>query len=51
MNSLQSVFAGVDQLCETFATALQDAEFHNFRTLIIIVLLSWSLFGAKNDFG
>jgi hypothetical protein len=49
--SLQSVLAQVDELCGAFTIALQNAEFHTFSTLIIALLLSWSLFGGKNDFG
>ena len=51
MGSLQSVIAQVDELCGAFTIALQNAEFHTLSTLIIALLLSWSLFGGKNDFG
>jgi uncharacterized membrane protein YtjA (UPF0391 family) len=48
---IQGVLAQVDELCQAVTIALQNAEFYTFSTLIIAVLLTWSLFGGKSDFG
>jgi hypothetical protein len=48
---IQGVLAQVDELCGAVTIALQNAEFYTFSTLIIAVLLTWSLFGGKSDFG
>jgi hypothetical protein len=51
MSGLHDFLAEFDRICGTFSAALQNAEFHNCSTLLMIALLSWSLFGTRNDFG
>jgi hypothetical protein len=51
MSGLHDFLAEFDRICGTFSAALQNAEFHNYLTLLMIALLSWSLFGTRNDLG
>jgi hypothetical protein len=51
MSGLHDFLAEFDRICGIFSAALQNAEFHNYLTLLMIALLSWSLFGTRNDLG
>ena len=51
MSGLHDFLAEFDRICGTFSAALQNAEFHNYLTLLMIALLSWSLFRTRNDLG
>jgi hypothetical protein len=51
MSGLHDFVAKFDRICAPFSAALQNAEFHNYSTLLMIALLSWSLFGTRNDLG
>jgi len=49
MSGLHDFLAEFDRICGTFSAALQNAEFHNYLTLLMIALLCWSLIGTRND--
>lgn len=49
MSGLHDFLVEFDRICGTFSAA--NAEFHNYLTLLMIALLSWSLFGTRNDLG
>ena len=44
-----SFLAGIDRLCGHFATALQNADWQIYATLMLLIVLSALLFPPKDD--
>jgi hypothetical protein len=49
VNDSVSFLAGIDRLCDQFATALHNAEWRIYATLTLLIVLTSLFFPPKND--
>lgn len=47
--TMNELLANIDSLCNQFATALHQSEWHVYATLTVLIVLSAMLFPSKDD--